>query len=56
MCTLPEGRFWTGCSGQARTRAGPRAAAAATDLPAIVITTNRLVYGGAERQKSVLAS
>jgi glycosyltransferase involved in cell wall biosynthesis/GT2 family glycosyltransferase len=27
-----------------------------TDLPAIVITTNRLVYGGAERQKSVLAA
>jgi glycosyltransferase involved in cell wall biosynthesis/GT2 family glycosyltransferase len=27
-----------------------------TDLPAIVITTNRLVYGGAERQKSVLAT
>ena len=25
-------------------------------LPAIVITTNRLVYGGAERQKSVLAT
>ena len=27
-----------------------------TDLPSIVITTNRLVYGGAERQKSVLAA
>ncbi|WP_374026093.1 glycosyltransferase [Mycobacterium sp. HNNTM2301] len=27
-----------------------------TDLPAIVITTNRLVYGGAERQKSVIAT
>jgi glycosyltransferase involved in cell wall biosynthesis/GT2 family glycosyltransferase len=27
-----------------------------TDLPAIVITTNRLVYGGAERQKTVLAT
>jgi len=27
-----------------------------TDLPAIVITTNRLVYGGAERQKAVLAT
>jgi glycosyltransferase involved in cell wall biosynthesis/GT2 family glycosyltransferase len=26
------------------------------DLPAIVITTNRLVYGGAERQKALLAS
>ncbi|OBF90848.1 glycosyl transferase family 1 [Mycobacterium sp. 852002-51163_SCH5372311] len=27
-----------------------------TELPAIVITTNRLVYGGAERQKSLLAT
>ncbi len=27
-----------------------------TDLPSIVITTNRLVYGGAERQKVLLAS
>jgi glycosyltransferase involved in cell wall biosynthesis len=27
-----------------------------TDLPAIVITTNCLAYGGAERQKSVLAT
>jgi glycosyltransferase involved in cell wall biosynthesis/GT2 family glycosyltransferase len=27
-----------------------------TGLPAIVITTNRLVYGGAERQKALLAS
>ncbi len=27
-----------------------------TDLPAIVIVTNRLVYGGAERQKALLAS
>jgi glycosyltransferase involved in cell wall biosynthesis/GT2 family glycosyltransferase len=27
-----------------------------TGLPAIVITTNRLAYGGAERQKSVLAT
>jgi glycosyltransferase involved in cell wall biosynthesis len=27
-----------------------------TDLPAIVITTNRLVYGGAERQKAMLAT
>jgi glycosyltransferase involved in cell wall biosynthesis/GT2 family glycosyltransferase len=27
-----------------------------TGLPAIVITTNRLIYGGAERQKAVLAS
>jgi glycosyltransferase involved in cell wall biosynthesis/GT2 family glycosyltransferase len=27
-----------------------------TSLPAIVITTNRLVFGGAERQKSVLAA
>ncbi|OBH92839.1 glycosyltransferase [Mycobacterium sp. E2733] len=27
-----------------------------TDLPAIVITTNRLVYGGAERQKALLAT
>ena len=27
-----------------------------TDLPAIVITTNRLIYGGAERQKAVLAT
>jgi glycosyltransferase involved in cell wall biosynthesis/GT2 family glycosyltransferase len=27
-----------------------------TDLPTIVITTNRLVYGGAERQKVLLAS
>lgn len=26
------------------------------DLPAIVITTNRLIYGGAERQKAVLAT
>ncbi|OBB70078.1 glycosyltransferase [Mycobacterium sp. 852014-50255_SCH5639931] len=26
------------------------------DLPAIVITTNRLVYGGAERQKALLAT
>ncbi|ORB74545.1 glycosyltransferase [Mycobacterium scrofulaceum] len=32
-------------------RAGRRA-----DLPAIVITTNRLVYGGAERQKALLAT
>jgi len=28
----------------------------ATELPAIVITTNRLVYGGAERQKALLAT
>jgi len=27
-----------------------------TDLPTVVITTNRLVYGGAERQKVLLAS
>jgi glycosyltransferase involved in cell wall biosynthesis/GT2 family glycosyltransferase len=27
-----------------------------TGLPAIVITTNRLIYGGAERQKALLAS
>jgi len=27
-----------------------------TDLPSIVITTNRLVYGGAERQKALLAA
>jgi glycosyltransferase involved in cell wall biosynthesis/GT2 family glycosyltransferase len=27
-----------------------------TDLPAIVISTNRLVYGGAERQKALLAT
>jgi glycosyltransferase involved in cell wall biosynthesis/GT2 family glycosyltransferase len=27
-----------------------------TDLPSIVITTNRLVYGGAERQKILLAA
>ncbi|MEB3061536.1 MULTISPECIES: glycosyltransferase [Mycolicibacter] len=27
-----------------------------TDKPAIVITTNRLVYGGAERQKALLAA
>ena len=27
-----------------------------TDLPAIVITTNRLIYGGAERQRAVLAT
>ncbi|OBA68745.1 glycosyl transferase family 1 [Mycobacterium sp. 1554424.7] len=27
-----------------------------TDKPAIVITTNRLVYGGAERQKALLAT
>lgn len=27
-----------------------------TNLPAIVITTNRLVYGGAERQKALLAT
>ncbi|BCZ23097.1 glycosyltransferase [Mycobacterium senriense] len=27
-----------------------------TDLPTIVITTNRLVYGGAERQKALLAT
>lgn len=32
-------------------RAGRR-----TGLPAIVITTNRLVYGGAERQKALLAT
>ncbi|ETW25655.1 glycosyltransferase [Mycobacterium gastri] len=32
-------------------RAGRR-----TDLPAIVIVTNRLVYGGAERQKALLAT
>lgn len=32
-------------------RAGRR-----TDLPTIVITTNRLVYGGAERQKTLLAT
>lgn len=39
-------------------RAERRAARAEqrTGLPAIVITTNRLVYGGAERQKSVLAT
>lgn len=30
-------------------------AARRTDLPSIVITTNRLVYGGAERQKALLA-
>ncbi len=36
-----------------------RAAATAcrrTDLPSIVIVTNRLVYGGAERQKALLAA
>lgn len=39
-------------------RAARRAARAKqrTGLPAIVITTNRLVYGGAERQKTVLAT
>ncbi|OBK22052.1 glycosyl transferase family 1 [Mycobacterium asiaticum] len=31
-------------------------ASRATDKPAIVITTNRLVYGGAERQKALLAA
>ncbi len=31
-------------------------AARRRDLPAIVITTNRLVYGGAERQKALLAT
>ncbi|MGE2816616.1 glycosyltransferase [Mycobacterium heidelbergense] len=30
--------------------------AAAEDLPTIVISTNRLVYGGAERQKALLAT
>lgn len=39
---------------RARRRAVRRPAA--TDLPAIVITTNRLVYGGAERQKALLAT
>ena len=42
-----------------RWRRDPRRAARAgrrTDLPAIVITTNRLVYGGAERQKALLAT
>lgn len=36
----------------------PRLAAAdeRSDLPAIVIVTNRLVYGGAERQKALLAT
>jgi glycosyltransferase involved in cell wall biosynthesis len=41
-----------------RLRRGPRRTAHAgrrTDLPSIVITTNRLVYGGAERQKALLA-
>lgn len=33
-----------------------RSARRRTDLPAIVITTNRLVYGGAERQKTLLAT
>ena len=39
-------------------RASRRALSAAreTDLPHIVITTNRLVYGGAERQKVLLAT
>ena len=37
----------------ARREARPRQR---TDLPAIVITTNRLIYGGAERQKAVLAT
>jgi glycosyltransferase involved in cell wall biosynthesis/GT2 family glycosyltransferase len=42
-----------------RSRRAARKTSAArrrTDLPAIVITTNRLVYGGAERQKALLAS
>jgi glycosyltransferase involved in cell wall biosynthesis len=39
-------------------RAAPRITGAASrkDLPAIVITTNRLVYGGSERQKALLAT
>ncbi len=42
-----------------RARRGTRRAADAgrrDDLPSIVITTNRLVYGGAERQKALLAA
>lgn len=34
----------------------PRRARRRTDLPSIVIVTNRLVYGGAERQKALLAT
>ncbi len=34
----------------------PKHARRRTDLPSIVIATNRLVYGGAERQKALLAA
>ncbi|MCA2243968.1 MULTISPECIES: glycosyltransferase [Mycobacterium] len=34
----------------------PQRARRRTDLPSIVIATNRLVYGGAERQKALLAT
>lgn len=34
----------------------PKRGARRLDLPAVVITTNRLVYGGAERQKTLLAT
>jgi glycosyltransferase involved in cell wall biosynthesis len=39
-----------------REGAGIARARRRTDLPAIVISTNRLVYGGAERQKALLAT
>lgn len=41
---------------QRSTRRAHARAARATDRPAIVITTNRLVYGGAERQHVLLAA
>ncbi|WP_156686554.1 glycosyltransferase [Mycobacterium sp. Marseille-P9652] len=39
-----------------RPKAKARGGTGRRDLPAIVITTNRLVYGGAERQKALLAT
>lgn len=39
-----------------RLRGPRRAARRRPDLPPVVITTNRLVYGGAERQKTLLAT
>lgn len=41
---------------RSRRRARRHVAARRSDLPTIVITTNRLVYGGAERQKVLLAT
>jgi glycosyltransferase involved in cell wall biosynthesis/GT2 family glycosyltransferase len=37
-------------------RAASKSAGPGNELPAIVITTNRLVYGGSERQKALLAT